>query len=544
MIQATPILRQLYPPPLSKKGDSSITWRKFPGGYLSLGGANTPNSFSMLSAGVVVGDDIDRFPDLVGHGDDVEGKPVELLIRRTESYGADGRVLLMSTPTTEIGSTIYENYQAGTQEVFALPCPGCSKDVVFGFHEPNTEYEAKTPGFGKVTFAHFYYKDKEAAMEAAAEKGLKGKEAQDAGEVYFVCGHCEHKIRITDRQRMLAAGKWVVTSDKPQVRNRSFWLWRAYNPMTDWEEIYFDWRKQSDRGDMEGLRTFWNTTVGVPFKTDEVEDVADKHPAKELKQEEVPDDILIITAGMDVQHKSLHASVVGWWVEGKDTKHYHAYVLQHIICEGSTDSQAVWKEMEEHLDSEFVLPDGRSLPIFSIGVDVGDGTRMDTIMDALAERQGKDSKWLAVKGTHSYKNSAYIGRIDKENDDPRKEYPVDLFQANVNEIKTEMKEMQKSDRIHFASTMTKKYFEEIDSEVLQKRVVMGRRKSMWTKRSQSRPNEALDCLVYSRFMLYVHDMERKHWEQLARERDQARLKLGVAVREKDRKEEEPQIVFW
>src|SRR3989442_9974071 len=61
--------------------ESTLSLKMFPGGFLALGGANTPNTFARWSVRVAIGDDVDRFPPVVGD----DGDPRQLLVNRASS---------------------------------------------------------------------------------------------------------------------------------------------------------------------------------------------------------------------------------------------------------------------------------------------------------------------------------------------------------------------------------------------------------------------------------------------------------------------------
>jgi phage terminase large subunit GpA-like protein len=86
-------------------GESTLSLKMFPGGFLALGGANTPNTFARRSVRIAMGDDVDRFPAVVGE----EGDPADLLVNRTTTF-YDALVMFVSTPTLKGGriDTLYE----------------------------------------------------------------------------------------------------------------------------------------------------------------------------------------------------------------------------------------------------------------------------------------------------------------------------------------------------------------------------------------------------------------------------------------------------
>lgn len=87
MIRSTPALAEVVrdkaqPRTQAHQAESTLALKVYPGGFLALGGANTPNTFARWSVRVAIGDDVDRFPPVVGD----EGDPADLLVNRTTSF--------------------------------------------------------------------------------------------------------------------------------------------------------------------------------------------------------------------------------------------------------------------------------------------------------------------------------------------------------------------------------------------------------------------------------------------------------------------------
>ena len=89
----------------------------FPGGFLALGGSNTPQSFVRWAVRLAFGDDVDRWPDVVAD----EGDPTDLLSNRTTSF-YDALSIFVSTPTLKRGriDTLFE--RSDQRRYFAATC--------------------------------------------------------------------------------------------------------------------------------------------------------------------------------------------------------------------------------------------------------------------------------------------------------------------------------------------------------------------------------------------------------------------------------------
>ena len=102
MIRDTKCLQGLISDPKAKDGQNTILQKNFPGGTLSLVGANSPRGFRRVSRRIVLFDEVDGYP--VG-GAGTEGDQIKLGIRRTEYYW-NRKIVAGSTPTLKDFSRI------------------------------------------------------------------------------------------------------------------------------------------------------------------------------------------------------------------------------------------------------------------------------------------------------------------------------------------------------------------------------------------------------------------------------------------------------
>src|SRR5205823_3094135 len=125
-------------------------------------------------------DEIDRFATSAG----AEGDPIGLAIKRTKTFEGKGRkIVIVSTPTTRMGSRINQHYLRGDQRKFKVTCPDCGYCAPLVFE--NLKWEE-----GKPWTAHL----------ACEECGVVHTEAQ--------------------RREMIESGKWEATAiGEPGVRS-------------------------------------------------------------------------------------------------------------------------------------------------------------------------------------------------------------------------------------------------------------------------------------------------------------------------------------
>src|SRR6185436_19011328 len=82
MLRDCPALAAIIPEARAKDADNTILHKLFPGGSLSLVGANSARGFRRVSRKVVLFDEVDGYPPSAGS----EGDQIQLGIRRTEYY--------------------------------------------------------------------------------------------------------------------------------------------------------------------------------------------------------------------------------------------------------------------------------------------------------------------------------------------------------------------------------------------------------------------------------------------------------------------------
>ena len=115
-IEATPVLREKFD--MMPHGSNNVLTKIFPGGVLSIMGAESAKNFRNISYGFVQGTEIDEWPnDVEGQGD-----PTELLIKRLGTYlQKGGKVYFDSSPTIHGLSKIEKWFNLSDQRYYYVP---------------------------------------------------------------------------------------------------------------------------------------------------------------------------------------------------------------------------------------------------------------------------------------------------------------------------------------------------------------------------------------------------------------------------------------
>ena len=122
MLRDTPELSILVDEPKQRgETESTLLQLHYPGGSLSITGANSPSSLSSRSCRLVLADELDRMP--ISAGD--EGDPVSLAIKRSSTYH-NRKIVLVSTPSLSGMSRIEQEFSESDRRRIWVPCPHCN----------------------------------------------------------------------------------------------------------------------------------------------------------------------------------------------------------------------------------------------------------------------------------------------------------------------------------------------------------------------------------------------------------------------------------
>mgnify|MGYP000246622284 FL=1 len=136
MIRDTPVLRVLVDTK-SRYSGNTILKKNFPGGHVTIIGANSPASLASRPIKVLLCDEVDRYPASAG----TEGDPLLLAQKRQTTFW-DKKTVIVSTPTIKGSSRIETEFQETTREEWNVPCPKCGHyqplrwaNIVFDRHD-------------------------------------------------------------------------------------------------------------------------------------------------------------------------------------------------------------------------------------------------------------------------------------------------------------------------------------------------------------------------------------------------------------------------
>ena len=344
-IEATPVLDELT----YGGKNSTITQINFNGGFISMTGAMSPGGLKSRPVENLFMDEVDGYPASAG----VEGDPVSLARKRTQNFAFAKRVFT-STPTIKATSRIYREFLRGTQEEWEPTCKHC------GQHS-------------KIIFDDICFEK----QVTAENNGVKEYEVTSAK---WKCPKCKKTMDEWEVKR--AAAQWVAYNPKALKRGiRSFHLNAFLSPWANWTDECKKFLDSKD--DPEMLKTFYNLELGIPFEYKDTTAIPEMlYMRREHYKAEVPNGVLVITIGIDTQDNRLEYEVKGW---GRNEE---SWGIEYGVLPGRADEADVWEMVDDLLDRQWHLENGRTMKAAVAFMDAG-GHFWDDVIEQCYKRRHK-----------------------------------------------------------------------------------------------------------------------------------------------------------
>jgi phage terminase large subunit GpA-like protein len=351
MLHTVPAVQGLVSDQSVKNSEQTILLKSFPGGVLSMVGANSARGFRRVLRRVVYFDEVDGYPASAGS----EGDPIKLGENRAKTFW-NRKIIAGSTPTTAGASRIAEMFEAGDRRRYYVPCPHCGRMDFLRF---NVQRGGEGDDDGE---------DDERGHMMRWPKGQPEL-------AHFMCRGCGCQIEEQHKSAMLEAGEW--RADRPFRKHASFHIWAAYStsPNTTWGDIAAEFVAAVREG-VEKLKTVINTLFGETWKeTGE----APNHELLYQRREQypigsVPAGVIVLTCGVDVQKDRLVPEVVGW---GASKENWSIEIGEiHGDTSLLTGENSPWVKLGELLNRQFLGADGRVFTIAMMAVDSGYNTQV------------------------------------------------------------------------------------------------------------------------------------------------------------------------
>jgi phage terminase large subunit GpA-like protein len=473
-IEQTEVLRAIVSPSKTRDSHSTILKKHYPGGILHVVGANSARGFRRITVRLVLFDEIDGYPASAGS----EGDQEKLGEMRAQTAW-NRKIIKGSTPTDSGTSRIGRSWRESSQGHYILICPHCGTEHIRRFSLPDKPIKIRN--------------------EPAPVAYL------DLASAAWVCPGCAARIDHGHHRGMIENGYW--RGDDWEWRpgagfsflpgfdghiGMHIWAGYGYSPNSTPAKLAREFL--SVKEDPEQLKTFVNTVLGEEWEEPGDQLDSDYLIARAEKyQAEVPDGVICLTAGVDLQQDRLEIEIVGWG-SGEES-----WSIDYQVIVGDPAQDDVWADLLDLWQSaRWTLADGSSLGLSAMCVDSGFlPKRVYKFVSGTSSAHVYPVKGRAGACPVIEQKTARDRRRAK-----RKKAGAAPELIGVDEAKSILTRRLKMIQApghgycHFPHDRDMEWFEQITSEKLVTRYPRGGRPVReWVK---TRPrNEALDCRVYA-----------------------------------------------
>lgn len=452
MLRDTPRLKGLVDVK-SRFAGNTVMKKNFIGGHITIVGANSPSSLASRPIKVLLADEIDRYPKSAG----TEGDPLNLAKKRQTTFW-DCKTVMVSTPTIKGDSRIEDAFNLSTQEEWNIPCPEC------GAYQPlvweNVKFDPDN-----------------------LEKGID-----------YVCCECGCVANEYRWKAQEIKGKYVAAN--PCAATRGFHLNTLASTFVGWDEVvrkFLEAKEALDHGNPEEMKVWVNTELGQTWEERGIQlEDTELYNRREIYPAEVPDDVLFLTAGVDVQDDRFEVEVVGWG-EGAE-----CWGIRYQKIFGDMLSDQVWQDLDDFLLRSWRKADGTEYTLLATCIDSG-GHHTDEVYRFAKDRLNR--RIFAIKGMGGA-GVPYIRNPSKNN-----RVKTNLFIIGVDAGKTSIYQRLEvktpgPNYCHFPSNpeagYDENYFKGLTAEKKVVRFVKGHLKEYWEiKDKEHKRNEPLDLRNYA-----------------------------------------------
>ena len=459
MIRDTHVLKIRIKDANSKNSGNTVAHKMFPGGYLALIGSNSPSKLAARPIKMIFFDEVDRYPESSGR----EGDVISLGRKRLTTYGDESKCIITGTPTIKNKSAIETEYLNGSQAVWKLPCPHCG------------EYQT-------LEFKYLKWEDKKS----------------ETVEMYCdACGVLANEKQWKKGNQ--SKGKWVHKFPEKQ-KKLSYHLNALASPWRTWELIVEEWIEA--QGNMEKIKTFKNTVLAETWEEQNIKTInyMTIFKRREQYEAEIPEGVLLLTAGIDVQYNRIELEVVGWGL-GRES-----WGITYQVFYGNPSEEEVWDELYEFLKADFYFEDGTPLKIYATCIDTGYNTQR--VYNFVSDKE--DERIFGIKGQGGVVPINNGFRKTKNNE-------INLYSIGANALKDSTMSKLRIKKpgkgyCHFPKNLTKNYTEEYFKTLVAE--VRDPLTHKWIKIYER--NEGLDMRGYAEAALEIYDYDMEILAKLTR----------------------------
>ena len=507
LIRATPVLRGLVGTGRTRSAEETLLYKSFPGGFLALAGAGSPDNLARRPIRVLLCDEIDKYPAIR------EGDPIALAEERTASFGVNWLSIRACSPTLEGHSRIEASYAESDQRQASLQCPHCAHRMFPAFFD-HVHWQKDADGQHRPATARIF-------CEACGTAWSEGERLRALATVrwhqtrpFTCCGHRvapldAYAVAWKDRAETVPIGRvwdwwagdrWAVY----RARCPDCGRWPVDNGHAGFQasKLFSPWLRDTPADiaarwlaahvDEDRKLSWFNTQMGRPYRphAGRVVQVEGIVARGEIWPGEVPDGVAVITVGADFQAYRGEFEVVGW---GRDEE---SWSLDHHVIEGDPAGLDFWKEVDAYLRRTWSRADGRPFEVMAACLDSGHHT--ERVYAFSKARLGR--RIWAIKG-ESARGGARSPVWPTKRPSSRNKASFRPVILGVNAAKDVIRsrllmETPGPQYMHFPADREVGYFSQLTAERLVTKAAGGHKFRVW-ELPPGRANEALDCRVYA-----------------------------------------------
>ena len=512
-----------------KKGDTTFS-KEFAGGNLDGITANSSAALASETKRIFIADELGNWKAEIGD----QGNPFYQGWARLKAWQDEKKCIIPSTPTDEESCMVWHLFKTGTMEEWFVPCPLC------GDHQVLEVQNREGYGLNWDT--------------------RHGKVIEST--IRYVCKDCAKAFTEKRKFEIQQGGEWRQPKNHEPVDRYTYSLHlHSINSMFEsWREVASSYERGRD--DLVARKYYENHVAGRPFKTtgQKISAAAVMKNRGDYQRGTVPDGVLYLTFGADVQagaerwheytedelqeeieiaRKSgdLHEKKfprIEFEVLGRGPA-YRSWSIDYVVLYGKTDNAYTgafeklyeWglALIEKNKGFGYNRADGYFFPISMLFIDSGNNPdpvyqfthRWTYTFPCKGDRELESKKNLKNVRLHQsnfipYKFNSVYGGTTRLYTISTKMYKKQLYQW-LN-IKRTDEEIQPAAFQEFPREYGPRYFDMLTAEEQTK-------DGEYTNRG--RPNEALDCRVYSmcaadvylaqQVELYRDKYKKEGWQQ-------------------------------
>lgn len=323
-----------------RKNDFKVTELHLTRQTIALQGAQSPQQLASRPIKLLFADELDKWPA----ASKKEADALSLALERLKTY-RDHKAILSSTPTTESGP-IWQEYQAGSQHQYHVPCPHCGAYFVMQWEQ--------------------------------IQYPTEGSSEHIRVSTRLICPECGSAIEERHKHGMLEHGEWRQSNLDAPEEVRSYQLNELYSPWSSWGALAVKYKaaeQQYEAGIIGPAQNFCNSSLAMPWRV-KGETSTDNTRLLNLRDERargvIPSGALALTLGVDTQKLGF------WYVLRAWGEQLESWLVDCGFCTS-------FDIVRDIASARYATADGRDLHINMGLIDSGGTTSSDGASSRTAE---------------------------------------------------------------------------------------------------------------------------------------------------------------